>query len=295
MKTIKKISILLVVVLQACNNESTEGQKISSSQYYLNNMDTALTFSKGTTIVLENETFENVDSVFIECKEIYSIKDILLNNLHTYSDSGLLITGGMIRVDFYNSNKKNYKLKPKKNIKVVFPNQDTSMFIFRGDTIQDKMIWKSDYIKTGFITLDDVWVGYNLKNNRNFILQNSFDKWINLDKYLENQELSNLYVSNKIDLNTSFYLVFKEFNSVMTAGLKDNKIIFSGVPIGFDAVILSIEFVEDDKVKYSIKDVNTKEENILLPKASVVSLNDFSVLLDKTFGKDIWTRPKPML
>lgn len=107
-----------------------------------------MTLKEGTKISIPKDAFIDVKTgksvsgdIDLKIKEYYKLSDILLANLSTKSDDRLLETGGMLYIEA-NKNGSKLKLKPEKELRIVFNNRGKeNMQLFEGEKIDDNINW----------------------------------------------------------------------------------------------------------------------------------------------------------
>lgn len=107
-----------------------------------------MTLKEGTKISIPKDAFIDVKTgksvsgeIDLKIKEYYKLSDILLANLSTKSDDRLLETGGMLFIEA-NKNGSKLKLKPEKELRIVFNNRGKeNMQLFEGEKIDDNINW----------------------------------------------------------------------------------------------------------------------------------------------------------
>lgn len=114
--------------------------------------DVELKFKEGTIISIPANAFidsktqkEVTGTIEFEVTEYYKLSDILLADLSTKSDTKILETGGMLYIEALKNGSK-LKLKPQKDVKIIFNNSGKkSMQLFKGERTDDVNInWKLD-------------------------------------------------------------------------------------------------------------------------------------------------------
>ena len=137
------------------NSTKKEAQIISfnASEDYI------VTLKEGTEISIPANAFINsktqkevTGNVSLEVTEYYKLSDIILADLSTKSDDQILETGGMLYIEA-KKNDSNLKLKPGKELEIVFNNKGKKdMQLFNGDKANGVMNWilpQSTEIMTG--------------------------------------------------------------------------------------------------------------------------------------------------
>lgn len=222
--------------------------------------DTTIFGLKGTRIFIPADCFANENgkspqkSIRIELKEYYSKSDIVLANLSTDSDDGLLETGGMIYINAFSNNEK-LILKSGKKLILHFPKNGKTkeMKLFYGEEQEDNVVnWKESneklislnrytlgmttrgYLEKMLIKMDSVYKNDTLKGDFPifyFIRQNLKWNTENL-KMFENRSKENpveytyrinsrgkidkLKVVNGLnkDFDQYFFGIIREFNNL---------------------------------------------------------------------------------
>ncbi|MCH2045907.1 MAG: OmpA family protein [Saprospiraceae bacterium] len=119
------------------SNKNTEQFTIRADR------DTTLRGKKGTIVFIPAGTFQTVEGLSVEGKNIrislqeaYSHEDILLSNLTTMSGDQLLETGGMVHIDAVTAQGEQLSINPKKEISLTMPSKEElpeGMQLFYGD------------------------------------------------------------------------------------------------------------------------------------------------------------------
>lgn len=107
-----------------------------------------MTLKEGTKISIPKDAFIDVKTgklvsgqIDLKIKEYYKLSDILLANLSTTSNDRLLETGGMLYIEA-NKNGSKLKLKPEKELQIVFNNSGKeNMQLFEGEKKDDNINW----------------------------------------------------------------------------------------------------------------------------------------------------------
>jgi len=111
--------------------------------------DFEITLKEGTKIHIPKNAFvdeKTGEQIFgevnLDIKEYYKLSNILLANLSTKSDDKLLETGGMLYIEA-NKNGSKLKLKPNKELNIIFNNSGKeNMQLFEGQKIEENINWK---------------------------------------------------------------------------------------------------------------------------------------------------------
>ena len=224
--------------------------------------------------------------IYVKSIEISSIADIVKNKLHTMSDSGLLETGGMLKVDFFEDSLFQQNIKPLKNIEVEFFFKDSLMSIFSLKNKEKHNLWHEEIIERGYLTQDSLLFDYSISKNYNILSPEILNSWINLDKYFFSREKKDLIINlNNFSLDTEYYLFFKNINTVCIGGLKKNKVVFKDIPLGLKAFILSLKNISESSINYSLTEVSTSDDVVNLLPLIKSNPKELNILLNKTFGE----------
>ena len=117
--------------------------------------DTSFICSQGTKIKVKARSFETstgqalTGEIKLKIKEFYKIEDILLANLSTMSNKGLLETGGMLYIEAI-YNKEECVLKASHPIEISFPyeKEKDGMKLFIGNWGDEQIDWKEEVDST---------------------------------------------------------------------------------------------------------------------------------------------------
>ena len=152
MKSTLSALVIILIILSCSEPQISEEQSTASlsvnleqlnelKEYYINSdVDTVIVGEKGTRIVIEKASFVDLagqavkGTVELRLKEVINISDILMENISTVTDEGMLETRGMIKIEAFSEGKE-LKLADEKSIKVLFPkpvNEDKAMKLYYG-------------------------------------------------------------------------------------------------------------------------------------------------------------------
>ncbi|MFT3980679.1 MAG: cytochrome c [Ferruginibacter sp.] len=145
MKRYLPFFLLLIVFNSACNNKATPVLNSNNleSSFISIDPDSSYTLKtgKGATVKIAAGTFKTGQGkkVEIEIKEAFSMRDILLAGLTTYSNGRPLQSGGMI---YFNASSEGRELEFNKPVNISIPSDmyDPAMQLFKGDVQEDSSI-----------------------------------------------------------------------------------------------------------------------------------------------------------
>ncbi|HLN52730.1 MAG TPA: hypothetical protein VK212_03410 [Lentimicrobium sp.] len=142
----------------------------------------------------------------------------------------------------------------------------------------DTVLWKNNYSQIDsivtFTKSKDTISFYDFRKNQAFqydqtiqdiqsleIIFNTSDLgWINCDRFLDFNELTDLQIKSNAKSNPYYFLVFKDINSIMP-NITDNG--FSNVPVGQRVFLIGIENI-DNKLYFGMTEMfEVKKEMVL--------------------------------
>ncbi len=237
---IKIFSYLIIIYILAISCQSpkmnNQFEKIDfpTTSFIINQTkDTTLFGPEGTRIFIGSKTFEfpngtlAKDSIRLDLKEFYKKSDIVLAELSTVSDSKLLETRGMIKIEA-SSNGEILSLKKGKEIVIHFPKKKfdftKKMNLFYADetaTDSSALNWKIDTVNLVKKTLKLSSFGWwypstNDSTSYNFIPKKRIDtlySWNPLDYYIRAYDFtSETKKEIETTLNKNDYPNFENWN-----------------------------------------------------------------------------------
>lgn len=135
--------IIFSTVLLICCYFMLFSQNLNNIQKFNinNDMDTTLTTENKTIIKINKNTFDTNDIISVEVEEAYDKKGMVLSDLSTETDGGVLLSGGMIKIEAYSGDEK-LKIIDGKNIQIRKPAQqgNVNMDLYVLDSLQP-LIW----------------------------------------------------------------------------------------------------------------------------------------------------------
>ena len=154
--TLKKQS-----VFSGCDVSFMQSRKVQVAE--LTGMrDTTIRFEQGTKIIVRPSDFASERTgqpiaglVKLQVAEYYDMTDILLQNLSTTTNDGLLETNGMINVQVFAANGEACKLKKDGTMNIRFPqkNNRPGMQLFNGVKKEDgTIIWEPLLLHASVVT-----------------------------------------------------------------------------------------------------------------------------------------------
>ncbi|HEX8548132.1 MAG TPA: hypothetical protein VF691_14320 [Cytophagaceae bacterium] len=143
--------------------------------------------TKGTKIFASDYDFifPNGDPVIfpikLEILELFSPKDMILNQMPTVANGRLLTTAGEVNIKAYKDGKE-LKLKRYNNMRIEIPssNPDASMKLFYGRTLVDGHV---DWVEAEFISESDCTSSRIIATKENYQIFPKQIGWINCDKF----------------------------------------------------------------------------------------------------------------
>lgn len=266
---------------------------------YQTDSDTVLIGESGTKIYIEKNCFENNETVILRLVEYYSISDFILQGLTTTSNGNLIESKGMIYFDAIN--KKNGKPIEADfdKIKIAFAGvleedlkyepKDSIYRIFKGNFDSNQINWEPEYIikpRTTVYQRDSI-VAVLYSN----IFNISEFGWINLDKFIDEEEKCDLFVEvqNK-SVEIQYSLVFYSINSIISGYKNNNQIKFKGIPKNEKVSLIGFGIIEN-KLYYNILDLTTETKGAKFPELILVEQEDLENIFNEKFGNDLTNRP----
>ena len=202
MKNLFFISLFLMIIFSGCKKEEETNDSINEltnlSQFHSKysapsqfhsvtaGIDTFLIGTEGTIIFIYEYSFYPIMSgeINIELREFYSRKDIILNNLQTLSDNGLLATAGMIYINCRQSGVglNQWQIQTKMPAQTTDPNME--LFLSTQQNTDSSILWT--LADSSFLFIDTM--GYN--NYYCYIHSNNDFQWINCDYFVNQSPLT---------------------------------------------------------------------------------------------------------
>lgn len=137
--------LFLSIYIIGCTNPS---ENTTNSFTILSKQTNIIKGKEGTILIIPSNCFVDEignainEPVTLELIEAYSITDMIQNNLTTIADSGILVSGGMINLDFSTKSGKAVQIAKDKHIRIEAPlnASDTNQYaIFT----QENNVWAS--------------------------------------------------------------------------------------------------------------------------------------------------------
>jgi len=233
---------------------------------------------EGTIIELNKEDlmFEDGSAVSgpvtIELREFYKKADMLFANISTVSDNGILETGGMIEVNAFSENKKlRLKDDAEMTVKFVAPYEQKDMQTFYGEIENGTVVWNQPkktvtngagiLLQSNITAVDTFYVSGNdveysveeaavaapeeWHSEFNELISKKLG-WINCDRFLEYDALTNITVKCDSANYPLVSLVFSRVNSIMPSFFyRDGNYKFKNIPVGEHVALIAMKKVED--------------------------------------------------
>lgn len=275
----------------------------------------------GTTLFFPKGVFGKNITVNIELIECYSIQSMLINKLSSLTlDNRVLESGGMIYINAVDNNGNNLKIN--QEIKIQMPVFSQKKYkVFEGivnnyvswkelkDTIIDGISGAETYQPITYSnpeelskindTLDNkkesnIVINNKIKNDKlvNYVFQISKLGWINLDNYLENKSKDLTVISDKSNDGAMFYLVLKNYNSILVGipKVSSGKIQFKNIPCSEPFTIVGYG-MKGDELYFKMIDYRNNDANIDFPALEKTTRTEIVNKLYNKFGNSIWERP----
>lgn len=246
--------------------------------------DLNFTTTKGTIVngrisdfMYESGSWDSVElPINLQIKELYTIKDMILNGKTTTSDGKLLTTGGQIEIIATKDGKK-LQLAPYSQFSIQVPtnNPDPEMKIFFGEelangdvnwqlaTMQDKFLGIKDSSKSAIVAKEQL---YNLLPSK--------IGWINIDKVArESTKLTTITLTSEYPAIDDIicYLYFDRLKSILqyyNAGKPSN------LPEGEHINLICIGITEKEEVYTFIKEFNLEANQVIQVKLEKSSMEE---------------------
>ena len=235
--------------------------ELQSKTFGLDSIYMVFKGKNGTKIYFIRDQFEIEENqkITVELKELYSLKELIYNNINTVTDEGeLLKSSGVIYLDFL-TNGKSLKLKESERIEVQFPEnrlKNNNIYYGKIDSINQFKWTEEDSLYTTILQYDSTYAIELAKvipmdslpyyrrldsllaersesyASSDRIVINRF-KWINIDKVIAPDYWMNFDLSvqnSKLD-NFSFYITYKDQNSFISAYRTKEDLRFKNIPI----------------------------------------------------------------
>ncbi len=215
-----------------------------------------------------NEIGEVISAGLIEIEivEMLTTNDMIFNQRSTTSDGDVLVTGGQFKISYsLNGNPVNIGFGV--DIEVVIPTDigDDKMQVFYGEEDPNGFVNWSQALKRSYdpfdsavftdnpipvIVTDTVTQGGTLKFY-NFQIDNESTNWINCDYFYDvpgNKTPLTLTLDEDYNnLNTLFFVHFKEIQSVMTGYFDGNNFVTAGqIPTGTSVTLIFASEIDGD-------------------------------------------------
>jgi hypothetical protein len=262
--------------------------------------DTVVTGEKGTIIKLSSNNFHNSEgsiyagNIEVQLIEFYKLSEMVVNNLTTETNKGeLLSTGGMVYINFLDSNNRQLTLANGKSYELWFKKEDTTdkreMHLFKGEwnkedtpclkwdktdnpLVQETLlIDSSNWFSKDSVIFQNLTDGIEMINY--FIFSSTTFGWVNCDSYAllnssEKEKFTSIKIlSNSNDINVVYRLINKKEKSI-GAGLqqKEGYHKFEMVRPGEEYTIFSFYKQDGNYYSYLKNFIPGKNENEITPK-----------------------------
>ncbi|MFT5819050.1 MAG: hypothetical protein ACI8ZM_000272 [Crocinitomix sp.] len=202
------IYLFVAILLNSCAGEISEENNANSGTVDLQNeldveanqftisqkRDTILFGEAGTAIFIEANSFESFNGIELthvdfSLKEYYDMSDMLIQDLSTEAENGVLETGGMIHIEATSNGKKVY-LKAGKDLIIHFPKNGNTveMQLFSQSNMEystNTIKWKEEKASIGheIDTITPFIMKYDDLDSDTMVTTNGTDIWT----WLENE------------------------------------------------------------------------------------------------------------
>lgn len=196
--------------------------------------------------------------------ELTTVGKIIWQGLHSTSGGKLLSTDGQIKVELYKGNDR-VELSYPGALDITFRpisvgTPDPEMIIFLGNEKNNAFDWIPDTLNCE--VEKETLMCYNIFAGDTFYYLNpSRLGWINIDKFVEEEETTEITLKGNFPVNTYYtYLYFPEIRSIMNV-TKHDKVM---VPLGRQVDVIAMTFVKDEEVLSFHTSIVVKE-NMTVP------------------------------
>lgn len=222
--------------------------------------------------------------VYVDVLLIKKKGDMVLMNKPTTSNGNLLVSGGEI---FIRLKKDGQELQLAPNIKIQLQYADAGassiMKLFFGD--------ESNPIRFNWLPSTDIQNNYVGAGNQIYGILTNHLRWINVDYFYDTLNVTRSTVSaqlpfNYTNANTSAFLVFKDFRSVlgMYGEVPEKRFVSSKVPNGKQATVIAISkqgndyFLGKESIITGVNVTTGNNQKVLLNPVKT-SLADIKIFL----------------
>lgn len=222
--------------------------------------------------------------VYVDVLLIKKKGDMVLMNKPTTSNGNLLVSGGEI---FIRLKKDGQELQLAPNIKIQLQYADVGassiMKLFFGD--------ESNPIRFNWLPSTDIQNNYVGAGNQIYGILTNHLRWINVDYFYDTLNVTRSTVSaqlpfNYTNANTSAFLVFKDFRSVlgMYGEVPEKRFVSSKVPNGKQAIVIAISkqgndyFLGKESIITGVNVTTGNNQKVLLNPVKT-SLADIKIFL----------------
>jgi hypothetical protein len=319
--------IIAIMALPSCNQKPKLGIKAEigklndllekyeePSQLYLISSDSIVKVigKKGTVININPSDLiteagqQIVDSIEVELKELTDQRQMFKTNTQTVSNGKLLVSGGAYFINI-KSNGQQVRLKPDRTLKVEFPKLvENKMTLFYGqrdslgqlnwDSVPKTFEKKPKLVSVRCTICGDKNCSFSrmaspeeaeLADKLYAEIELSNLGWINCDRFLENENNTDLTVnfspSEKIN-TANIYLIFEDINSVVQLyyiddNVKRNNNVFRNIPEGANVRLVAYTLKENRIFTYS-SNMIIKENETLTLAMKETNDSDFNNLIN---------------
>lgn len=234
---------------------------------------------EGTIVKINPNTIVNAAGIVIEgkmtleLKEYYLTSDMLLGGLQTLSvGDTLLETAGMVHVKVYR-NGVAVKLKDGAtfDISVLNKKRLKMMYLFGKEDNESKWSKREDYMYEPHMR--DIVL-------EKYLFSSSKFGWINSDRFLELDELTEMHVRVNDTINTSLCMVFKNINALLNASKGNDSFLFRKIPVGKTVSIIAFK-LKEGKFLYAQKNVTIRKNARYKLKLNEISESLFNQLIEQ--------------
>ena len=215
----------------------------------------------GTLIVIPPNSLEDslgisiTGSIIVELKEYYRKSDMILNGLQTLSNKeNILETAGMINI-IVKQNNIGLELKNNSRFLIQIPNKKQLELMDFFSKTEEEDRWERN-----------TWTERDRDDEilEKYIFNSSKFGWINCDRFVEFDDLTEIIANVNDTIDTRVCMVFQSINSILNYSEKKNGYIFRNVPIGEQVSIIAFKLGKG-KMFYA-------QENITIGKGRVSNL-----------------------
>jgi hypothetical protein len=256
--------------------------------------DTTIAGQRGTLISFKADSSTSTigRDIEIDLCEYYSIGQCLLSGLSTTSNNRILETSGMIRLEARSSDAS----LPASDLRfhVSMPTRsgrDVSIFSGRTDST-GRIDWTLDQSTTIHTDLGSSLLGADTITIEQRPVFNTFLTsnlgWINCDRFVEYENLSDVLVSFKDYPPGAVYsLVLLDQASIIAGRATDGTLRFGGVPSGLNACVVALSMDDGGAMSVSMLDLTIGQGKHEMPELRPMPKEDIERMFEEKFRQPL--------